>query len=75
MEFPNEAELAPMPTLGEEEFLKLFEEKLVKEFAESVNETILNLEVDDIVTFQDFVNGAYIAYLEDSIGNIYSTVN
>ena len=75
MPFPNEMELAPMPTLGEEEFFKLFEDKLVKDFAQSVNEIILNLEVEDVETFEDYVKKEYINYLEESIGNIYSTIH
>ena len=64
-----------MPTLGEEEFFKLFEDKLVKDFAQSVNEIILNLEVEDVETFEDYVKKEYINYLEESIGNIYSTIH
>jgi hypothetical protein len=75
MPYPNEAELAPMPTLGENEFLKLFESKLKDDFERDVNEWLISDNLEQICTFEDYVNATYIMYLEDAIGNIYSTVN
>ena len=71
MPYPSEEELAPMPTLGIDEFSKLFEDKLIREFTEYVNECLINIEVESVETYEDFVNSEYIDYLETSISNFY----
>jgi len=72
MPYPNEAELMPMPTLGIEEFSKLYKDKLEEDFAFDLNQHLLNEDLDLVTSFNDYIELMYMTYLEDTIYDIYS---